>query len=157
MELRLQTQSPTTEVMADLTVQNEGVKRQKAALDGTSEKTNPVRSAYFKYYIHDAVECCRLQLIGELRETDLPDLTGCWNTVKTTIANRKFVLDLQGLRGTDDAAKQWIIRMAAEGAALRPENFLNNGSAAEASRTRARTSFLSKLLSLFRGSPAIQA
>jgi hypothetical protein len=142
--------------MADPKVQNDGVKLRDAALAETSNKTNPVRSAYFKYYIHDEVDCCRLQLIGEFTEAEVMDLSGCWNTVSTTLAGRKFVVDLKGLRTTDYAAKQWIIRVAAEGAELRPENFLRDGLAGEKVETRVRSNIRSKLVSLFRRSPAIE-
>lgn len=88
-----------------------------------------VRSSFFKYYIHDSIESCRLQLLGQLSEADIPELSGCWRTAKTTLASRKLLLDLRNLSAFDDAGRQWIISMANEGALLLPESFLRTGMA----------------------------
>jgi hypothetical protein len=105
------------------------------------------------------VECCRLQLFGELTETEVPDLMGCWNTVKTTLGERKFVLDVCGLQSAGDLGKRWLIEMAAEGAKFIPESYLRDGLASDESEADApaRGGFFSKIVSLFRGSPAVQA
>jgi hypothetical protein len=141
--------------MADPTVEN-GVKLRETALKQNSETRSAVRSAQFKYYIHDGVDCCRLQLIGDFTASELPDLAGCWDTVKTTLAARKLVLDLTGLRRADDDAKSWLIRMAAEGAILRPENYLRDGFALESSEPRPRVTVFSRLMSVFRRSCALE-
>lgn len=157
MELGLQTDNPTIGVMADVKVKQGEVKPQEAAPIETSKKGNSVRSASFKYYIHDGVDCCRLQLFGELTEAELPDLSGCWDTVKTTIADRRFVLDLIGLRSAGDAAKGWLVRMAAEGAIIQPENYLRDGFSLDAPVAPPRTSgLLSRCISLFRRSSAVE-
>jgi hypothetical protein len=145
--------------MADLTPQNDQAKSQFPAFTEAPKQKKALRSAFFKYYIHDGVECCRLQLFGEFTETDVPDLVGCWNTVKTTLGDRKFVLDVCGLRSSDDLAKRWLIEMAAEGATFLPESYLRDGLAGRdgAGEAPARVGFLSRLLSIFRGSPAVQA
>ena len=115
------------------------------------------RSISFKYYIHDGVECLRLQLIGEFTESEVPNLNGCWNCVKTTLLKRKFVLDLEGLQGADDAAKQWIVRMTAEGATIQPENFLLDGPTEAKSTAPVRNSLRARVLSLLRGSSTVGA
>ena len=79
-----------------------------------------------RYYIHDGIRVCRLQLIGELTENDLFDLDGCWGTVKTTLGSRDFVLDLHALRSVDEAGKQWLAGMAQEGAVCSPEGYLRD-------------------------------
>jgi hypothetical protein len=141
--------------MAD-TTQNGPVKpRDFASTEALGQKKS-LGSAFFKYYIHDGVECCRLQLFGPFTSAQVPDLTGCWNTVKTTLGTRKFVLDVRGMRSADEQAKRWLIEMAAEGALFLPETYLRDGLAGDGCRAtaQARAGFLSKLLALFRGEPA---
>ncbi|MFL6351256.1 MAG: hypothetical protein ACJ74Z_05330 [Bryobacteraceae bacterium] len=88
----------------------------------TEEKTSAkcpnhiLRSSAFKYYIHDGIDVCRFQLIGELTEADLLELHGCWRTAKTTLTGRKLILDLRALNSIDEAGKNWLAGMAAEGA-----------------------------------------
>jgi hypothetical protein len=159
MELRLQTLSPTTGAMADSIIQNEQVTPREFAVTEAPQQKKAARSAFFKYYIHDGTDCCRLQLFGEFTETEVPDLTGCWNTVKTTLGDRKFVLDVCNLRSADDLGKRWLLEMAAEGATFLPESYLRDGIPSEGchAAASARAGFFSKVLSLFRGSPAVQA
>ena len=158
MERRLQAGNPTIGVMADFRVDQEGVKLQEAAPNQLSKKRNLVRSASFKYYIHDGVGCCRLQLFGDFTDAEVKDLSGCWDTVKTTLSGRKFVLDLNGLRSADDAAKGWLVRMAAEGAIILPENYVRDGFAGDAPvAAPQRSGLFARCLSLFRRSPAIEA
>jgi len=110
------------------------------------------RPSFFKYYIHDGIESCRLQLIGELTETNLPELIGCWRTARTTLNKRTLVLDLQKLRKADDAGKQWLASMSQEGAIYLPENFLRSsiGDRSEERRTSSPGLF-GKLIALFSG------
>ncbi|MBV9779510.1 MAG: hypothetical protein JOY62_05995 [Acidobacteriaceae bacterium] len=75
-----------------------------------------VRSSRFKYYIHDGVSACRLQLIGELTSADLEELNGCWRTAKTTLGNRKLILDLRDLTAIDEDGRQWVSSMTVQGA-----------------------------------------
>jgi hypothetical protein len=79
-----------------------------------------LRSSVFKYYIHDGIDACRFQLIGELSEADIAELQGCWRTAKTTLRDRKLILDLRGLRTLDEAGAKWVTSMAAEGAEYLP-------------------------------------
>ena len=77
-----------------------------------------VQSPGFKFYLHDSVEACRLQLLGPLSEGALKELSGCWNTARTTLKERKLVLDVSAVTAFDDAARTWIAAMVAEGALL---------------------------------------
>ena len=72
----------------------------------------------FKFYLHDSVEACRLQLLGPLSSRELKELSGCWNTAKTTLKARKLILDVSAVTSFDDAARKWIAAMIAEGALL---------------------------------------
>ncbi|MGA8029123.1 MAG: hypothetical protein WB992_18440 [Bryobacteraceae bacterium] len=116
-----------------------------------------VRSSSFKYYIHDAIEECRLQLLGELSEADVAELSGCWGTARTTLGSRKLVLDLRALKAVDEAGKQWLISMAAEGASYLPDGFLRHGlvgqAAEEAAKARAasKSGWFGKLFSILKG------
>lgn len=118
-----------------------------------TESKAPVRSSRLKYYIHDSVESCRLQLLGELAESDVAELTGCWATAKTILGNRKILVDLRKLRTVDDAGRRWIISMANQGALLEPEAFLRNEFVLDsAPASDAKISFFTRLLAFFRGS-----
>ncbi len=129
--------------------------------DQTGKSTEPkaaVRSSVFKYYIHDSVESCRLQLLGEFSEADVPELSGCWRTAKTTLGSRKLLLDLRKLRAMDDSGRQWIISMANEGALLIPETALRNGLAFDASAgENVKAGLRTRLLALFRGSRVLSS
>jgi ABC-type transporter Mla MlaB component len=83
------------------------------------------RSSAFKYYIHDSVNSCRLQLLGELSETDLAELDGCWQTIKTTLSDRRLILDLRRLEGIDSASGDWLLGMASEGATYLPASYFS--------------------------------
>jgi len=144
--------------MADSRIQNDEVMpRDLKVTEGLREK-KALRSASFKYYIHDGHECCRLQLFGECTEADVPDLSGCWNTAKTTLGARKLVLDVCGLRSADDVAKRWLLEMAAEGATFLPDTYLRDGLPGEGchASASARLGWFSKLVATLRGSRAVQ-
>lgn len=104
------------------------------ALETTSTRSIPrhsttqVRSSLFKYYIHDGTDACRFQLLGELTEADIADLEGCWRTAKTTLGNRKLVLDLRSLRCADAAGKEWVTFMVAEGASCLALSYSKGGA-----------------------------
>ena len=89
-----------------------------------SSATARVRSSSFKYYIHDSTDALRLKLIGEFTEADVTELNGCWRTAKTTIGKRKLILDLRALKTVDEAGKQWLAAMSAEGASYTPDDYL---------------------------------
>lgn len=123
-----------------------------------TESKASVRSSLFKYYIHDSVDACRLQLLGDLSEAEVPELSGCWATAKTTLACRNVLLDVRKLKSVDDSGKQWIISMANEGALLLPETFLRDGLAGRSDHPEeAKASFWSRFLYLVRGSRTVPA
>lgn len=124
-----------------------------------TESKASVRSSLFKYYIHDSVECCRFQLIGDLSEAELRELSGCWATAKTTLGSRNLLLDLRKLKAVDDSGKLWIISMANEGARLVPETFLRDGLADHSERPNdgVTASFFTRCLSFLRGSRSLPA
>ncbi len=117
-----------------------------------------VRSSFFTYYIHDSTDACRLQLLGELTVSDVPELSGCWRTAKTTLGNRKLILDLQRLVAFDEEGKQWLSAMASEGAACLPDTYLRDGLAGQPPAAQpGKLGFFGKLFSIFRGSRVLPA
>ncbi|HEY6991129.1 MAG TPA: hypothetical protein VH369_22220 [Bryobacteraceae bacterium] len=117
-----------------------------------------VRSSSFKYYIHDSSDTFRLALLGEFTEAEVTELSGCWNTARTTLGKRNLILDLRGLRIVDDAGKRWLAGMAQEGAVYVPESFLRNAMADHTPEPKPpRASFWSRLVAIFRGAriPAV--
>jgi hypothetical protein len=116
-----------------------------------------VRPSSFKYYIHDSIGVLRLKLIGELAQGDIAELNGCWRTAKTTLGKRKLVLDLESLRTVDEAGKQWLASMSAEGACYVPENYLvtciagQHAAEAEPSTVPQKQGLWKKLTGLLRG------
>jgi len=131
-----------------------GAKQTKTDIDkpanNSNENSRPYVSA-LKYYIHDGTKAFRFQLIGELREADVKELTGCWQTAKSTFGSRKLVLDLRALRTTDDGGKEWLLAMVREGATCEPESYFRSNLAEQVqtgSGTPQQSSrFLSKLTS----------
>jgi hypothetical protein len=77
-----------------------------------------VQSRPFKFYLHDRVDACRLQLLGPLSTRELKELSGCWRTARTTLKARKLILDVSEVTSFDDDARKWIAHMVAEGALL---------------------------------------
>lgn len=146
--------------------EDETSRKQAAVPASTTPIVTPGRrktrssSSPFKYYIHDAGDAFRLQLFGEMTETDVRELDGCWRTARTSIGNRKFILDLEGLKSVDDAGKRWLMSMASEGASYRPETFPRNGLVGQTAATRAqgktakKTGVFAKVLSLLKGPAA---
>lgn len=116
-----------------------------------------LQSSSFRYYIHDAVDSFRLQLIGELTEAEVPELNGCWRTAKPTIGARKVLLDLHALRTVDESGKQWLAGMAQEGAVYSPEGYLRDlvaGKHSGGTETRVATpkgGLASRVLAYLRG------
>ena len=157
------TQIATTEskvqAMAQIEVPNPATQVTPGQRKSPSELRAQVRSASFKYYIHDGVESCRLQLVGELSVAEVPELSGCWSTARTTLAKRKLLLDLQALHKVDDSGRQWIISMVSEGAILLPETFLRDalGSGASSLTPPGRTGVFARLVAFIRGARNLSA
>lgn len=121
----------------------------KIATQASDPATQPKRvlsSSRFKYYIHDGIEACRFQLIGELTESEIPELSGCWRTAKTMLGRRKLILDLRGLRSLDEAGTMWVTSMASEGAEC--VRAASDNPPIEQSRKPSR---FARLLAIFRG------
>jgi hypothetical protein len=113
-------------------------------------------SSNFKYYIHDGTGACRLQLLGQVGESEIAELTSCWQTAKTTIGGRRLVLDVREVNSIDDAGKKWLAGMIQDGAACLPESFLMDALAGRPnSQLRppvgAKLGWFSRVVSLFRG------
>lgn len=122
-----------------------------------SSSTARVRSSSFKYYIHDSCGELRLKLIGELTQADIAELNGCWSTAKTTLANRKLVLDLRSVKTVDEPARGWLAAMSDEGACYLPEDFLatcvpgHHRPHADLDSLARKLGLFARLASLFRG------
>jgi hypothetical protein len=127
------------------------------AQPSATRSTTRVRPSSFKYYIHDSIDVLRFKLIGELTQGDLQELNGSWRTAKTTLGRRKLVLDLQTLRTVDEASKQWLAGMSAEGACYMPENYLvtciagQHRSEVETAPPLQKAGFFRRLAFLLRG------
>jgi hypothetical protein len=127
---------------------------------GSSNQASRPHVSALKYYIHDGTEAFRFQLIGELREMDVKELTGCWETAKSTFGGRKLVLDLQRLASTDENGKEWLLAMVREGAVCVPESYFRENLADQASSSvlsRKSSGLLSKLTSGLRDDGEIPA
>ena len=115
------------------------------------------RLSSFTYYIHDTVETFRLQLLGELTEAEVEELKGCWRTAKSTLGNRKLLLDLRRLKSVDDAGKQWLAVMSTEGACYLPETYLKTclagqgGSPDDSEKSARKSNLLGRLVGALRG------
>jgi len=126
--------------------------------DRAGKLRNWTRPLLFKYYIHDGVEACRLQLLGELTQAEICELNGCWNTVKTTLGSRKLILDLTGLKAIDHAGREWIAMMSAAGAIRVPDNSNPEGILGRKRKlAEGQANLFSRLLSIFRGSRTVPA
>ena len=129
----------------------ESKKRNMAEETTITAKKN--RPSYFKYYIHDGNEACRLQLLGGLLEADVTELNGCWRTVKTTLKNRKLIIDVRALQSADDAGRGWLASMAGQGVSFMPETFSPSSvfQPEEPSFVRPRFHAFARIVALLRG------
>lgn len=144
--------------MAEFTNKKADKESVVAGSETSSLSTVRVRGSLFKYYIHDGIDACRFQLFGELTQAEVPELSGCWRTAKTILGNRKLIFDLQRLASADEAGKQWLVAMTAEGAICQPDSVLRDGFRAQTESPRpVRPGFFARLYSLFRGSRVIPA
>lgn len=113
--------------MAVLT-QNAELKENRTEETPGNQLSNTVSSSSFKYYIHDSVATLRFQLIGDLRDGNVTELNGSWETAQTTLRLRRLVLDLCGLNSTDEHGKRWLLKMKEVGAAFLPDEYLEAGT-----------------------------
>jgi hypothetical protein len=115
-----------------------------------------IYSSNFKYYIHDGTAACRLQLLGQVGESEVAELTSCWQTAQTTFGGRQLVLDLREVNSIDDAGKKWLAGMIQDGAACLPDSFLMDAIAGKLNSRLQRTAcakpgWFLRAISLFRG------
>ncbi len=54
--------------------------------------------------------------MGVLSGGDLSELSGCWNTAKSTVEGRPLVLDVTKLIAVDEAGTDWLMAMMDENA-----------------------------------------
>jgi hypothetical protein len=81
-------------------------------------------SSNFKYYIHDGTGVLRLQLLGQMGESEVAELSSCWQTARITLGGRRLMLDVRELKSIDDAGKKWLAQMIQDGATCLPDTFL---------------------------------
>jgi len=112
-------------------------------------------SSTFKYYIHDSVSTLRFQLIGDLRDGNVTELNGSWETAQTTLQFRRLVLDLCGLSSTDEHGKRWLLKMKDVGAAFLPNEYFEAGTAAPRAiqADGLKPSLLGRMLAIFKPKP----
>jgi hypothetical protein len=115
------------------------------------------QASSFKYYIHDSVNTCRLQLLGELHENNLTELNGCWQTIKTTLRTRQLVLDLRRLDGTDAASSRWLMGMASEGATYWPASYFSGVQPPNEPNEKGKPNPFTRVLDLLRSACAANA
>ena len=80
-----------------------------------------------KYYLHDGSTSFRIQLLGTLTEADLPELSGCWRTARSSVAGRRLVIDSTGFERLDEAGRSWLEEMIAEGAMIEDRTDRSSG------------------------------
>jgi hypothetical protein len=115
------------------------------------------QASSFKYYIHDSVNTCRLELLGELHERDLTELNGCWQTIKTTVRTRQLVLDLRRLDYTDTASSRWLMGMANEGATYLPASYFSGIQQPKEATEKGKLNPFTRVLGLLRSACAANA
>jgi len=136
-------------------------KTEEANLATDSNQGSRLHISALKYYIHDGTDAFRFQLIGDLQDADVKELSGCWETARSTFGSRKLVLDLNALRSTDEAGKEWLLSMVREGALCIPESYFRTNLADQASSSslgpEKTSGLLNKLTSGLRGDREIPA
>lgn len=113
--------------MAVLT-QNAELKENRTEETQGNRVPNTVSSSSFKYYIHDSVATLRFQLIGDLRDGNVTELDGSWETARTTLRLRRLVLDLCALDSADEQGRRWLLKMRDVGAAFLPVEYFEMGT-----------------------------
>jgi len=115
-----------------------------------------INSSNFKYYIHDGIAECRLQLLGRVGEPEVAELSSCWQTARTILGERPLVLDVREVTSIDDSGKKWLAQMIQDGAACLPEFFLMDALAGRIhprvqAPACAKLGRFSRVVSFFRG------
>src|SRR6266566_8963942 len=71
-----------------------------------------------KYYLHDTGSSFRFKLAGSLAGDDVTELRQCWTTASSTLGNRPFLVDIDGLEGLDEEGRRLLGQWHAEGARI---------------------------------------
>lgn len=71
-----------------------------------------------KIYLHDGTASFRIQLVGEMKDTDLSELKGCWRTAQSSIEGRPLVVDVSKLKSAEGSGQEWLAAMARDGARI---------------------------------------
>ena len=127
MERLTNAENPTLS-MAEVLIQNANSKSRVGEQTSANRPASLVRSLFFKYYIHDSVPTLRFQIIGDLRASNVMELNGSWETARTTLSLRRFVLDVTHVYSTDNEGRNWLCKMRDAGAAFVPANYLESAS-----------------------------
>jgi len=135
--------------------QNYELAENRAEQARTNSIANPVPSGSFKYYIHDSVSTLRFQLIGDLRDGNVTELNGSWETAQTTLKFRRLVLDLTQLDSADQLGRRWLFKMKEIGAAFLPnEQFEFAAQAAKHVLANSRKpGLVGRVLAIFKPKP----
>ena len=143
--------------MAEVLSRNTEDKSLRGAESIAYRPSSLTRSLFFKYYIHDSVPTLRFQLIGDLRVAQVAELNGSWETARTTLLLRHFVLDVSQLYSADEAGRAWLRKMKEAGAQFLPQNYMDSAAVSRDSPPhpgRAETvclSLLGRVLGKIRG------
>jgi len=149
------TENPTISGMAEVLSPIPQIKAQKAADSVANRPSSLSRSRSFKYYIHDSVPTLRFQLIGDLHAASVRELNGSWETARTTLNARRFLLDLSQLHSTDDEGRAWLLKMKDAGAQFQPVSYLDSPIKASERRMveqvpSVKLSLVGRVMGLFR-------
>jgi hypothetical protein len=92
-----------------------------------------------------------------LRSPNLAELMGSWDTARTTLKLRRFVIDVRQLYSTDDESCRWLLKMSQEGAAFLPANYwesedpTNAPTRADSQGGPLELSLLGRMMGILRG------
>jgi hypothetical protein len=156
MERGMAATNQKTSLMAEVLSPNVEDRTKRGAESVANRPSSLSRSLHFKYYIHDSVSTLRFQLIGDLRAANVLELNGSWDTARTTLAGRRFLLDLNQLYSTDDDGQAWLSKMRHAGAEFLPADYMESASSRAARRIPEQTaevnlSLLGRVMGLLRG------
>jgi ABC-type transporter Mla MlaB component len=69
-----------------------------------------------RYYLHDGAAAFRLKLYGNLSGQDVTEVEQCWRTAESTIAGRRFVVELSDVTAVDEAGAALLLLWSRHGA-----------------------------------------
>src|SRR5260370_26022547 len=72
----------------------------------------------FEAYLHDEATVFRLELVGHLSASEVPEVEAWWTTA-SSVERPCLMLDLRQLTGLDDAGKAWVEEKHRSGVLLR--------------------------------------